>query len=649
MKGRRVSSPLFFYSVLLIGLGYLIFQYFFIPYCIIAADEFVFARHIYDYVLHIPYRDFPPYKTVLGYYLLSFPLFFSHTSLAPIFYIKYEIALLNTLGMVTLFIASRNWFSRSAILFSALALIANHLFLFNSANLRVDLLAAWVGIIAFFCLLSHRPRLSGLLLGLAFLISQKIIWYFLAINFALLICWLAFVNAFFSWRTLLKFNVNALIPLVLYLLFWCLVPSIDFTQQHFVALCKNIFSEAYSQATLDLYLGIFFQCWAAVLHNGPALFLLIPLAGFLFFNEAQQQEAMQRTVFIFLFCTCVLFLFINYKQPFPYNFVLLAPVFFVFYANFITCLQQSKIIKITFTPNKNFLLFLSLTIYIYFIVAIIFFINLNFIYYAIALIPLAFLSYAYFSMQQAYLKAKFFLWGSYILLIFFMIGFPFYESWRMIKNYNGRYQHAMLQIAGILLENEDSYLAGVPFFYKLDQTVSGLQNLIAPAICYLQSPSPELKPLLLPSLFLSQSNTEDILLDLSRQSVKLIMNNYRIQELPGKIQNYLQENYNHFVGSIYIYAPTIKTITNNFKLKFDGFYQLINLAKPFTNTVMIDGKKYKENEVLFLKAGHHHFFAQKNFRLKLVPQIKNKQLEKYLTKKPLQKDDWQKMLKNVLA
>jgi hypothetical protein len=54
---------------------YLVVQLVCIPKVWLEVDELWYAHHIYQYTRHVPYLNFPPYKTVLGYYLLMLPLY----------------------------------------------------------------------------------------------------------------------------------------------------------------------------------------------------------------------------------------------------------------------------------------------------------------------------------------------------------------------------------------------------------------------------------------------------------------------------------------------------------------------------------------------------------------------------------------------
>jgi hypothetical protein len=84
--------------------------------------------------------------------------------------------------------------------------------------------------------------------------------------------------------------------------------------------------------------------------------------------------------------------------------------------------------------------------------------------------------------------------------------------------------------------------------------------------------------------------------------------------LPDNIKSYLASQYEHYWGSIYLYAPEITSGHQTVHLKFSGTYRIE--STPAT----VDGKKYAANAMVFLNKGDHASRAQKNYRLKLLPE-----------------------------
>ena len=276
MNGRHINplnlrSSYFFYSILFISLAYVVFEFCYIPYWPIVVDEFVFTRQIYDYTTHLPYHDFPPYKGVLGYYLLSLPLYFSSGLLDPIFLIKDEIVIINTICIVSASFWAARIFDKRAVIATIAILIANQLFLILASDLRVDMLSAWGALFASLSVLQHRFRLGGLLLGIAFLISQKVVWYFIALNGAMGLCWIFFSKPSYSWRSLVWFNLAFALSIMVYMIGWSLTSN-------FSTVFDSLFYEAYIQAGIDWYMGIYLTGWLFAFSHGALLFFLWPLS-----------------------------------------------------------------------------------------------------------------------------------------------------------------------------------------------------------------------------------------------------------------------------------------------------------------------------------------------------------------------------------
>lgn len=638
MLGARLNlkkPSYFFTSLLVICLGYLFFEYWYIPYSVLAVDEFVFARHIHDYISSLPYRDFPPYKGTLGYYLLSIPLFFSDGLLKPLFYIKDEIALINTACIMLAAYWATYFFDKRAILLAVLAIIANHYFLLYSADLRVDMLTSWFCLFSALSVLQNRLRLGGTLLGIAFLISQKAIWYLFAINGAMILCWIAFSSApRYSWRSLFIFNTALIIPIIIYVTCWSLISSPS-------TVLYSLFYEAYIQASIDWYAKIYLLCWQLALIHGPVLFLLWPFTFLPLFEKKSTTTDLQRHLFIIGFASIALLFFVNYKQPFPYNFVFTAPAFFLLYANFFSWLRGKKA-QITNEPTERLSLLFIFTIsfYSFSIYALIVIFSLspiNLLIIAFPFIACA-LVYSWIKNEKAYSIIS-----AVTLLIFIITSIlnPLYLSWRASQRLSGNYQQTMIKLTDSLVGKDGKYLAGIPLLYTNDQPITGLKNLIGPALDYLYHPTEELKLLLLPSLYLTPTTPLQVLNDLEKEPIKVIITNYRILSLPPIILDYIYDNYQHFYGSVYLYAPKILSLQLSFYLKFAATYRLKTKAKA---RIFIDGKRIKNGQLIKLNKGDHVTNANRDYRLVLVPDAIDIPLDaKY------REDKWEKMINPIIA
>lgn len=630
LEHNKQTPSYFFYSILFLSIAYLIFESAFIFYGALAPDEFVFTRHIYEFTFHIPYRDFPPYKTILGYYILSIPMFFSHALLAPIFLIKNEIALIN-MGCILLasYWATR-FFNRNAVLLSLLAILVNGMFLIYSTDLRVDMLTSWACLFSIFCVMENRIRLGGLLMSIAFLISQKALWYFVAINGAMAICWLALPTSIYRLRSLISFNISAVLPILAYIAFWSLIAGPQ-------NVLSNMFYEAYIQEGINVYLEGYRICWQAVLIRGSLLFFLWPMTFLSLFDTSEIDK--QKNFFIVCCSSIALELFFDYKQPFPYNFVFTVPALYLLYCQMFTWLFRQKDMPHHFSIKLDSLPFIFTTFfYLYCIGAIIYYLMLPSIIYLTIPLAISLLNYLFFFPRQAALRK---LNLAIALILFVAIGIlhPLYRSMVTVSVLDGGYQRSMLNVAAKILQNDSDYIAGIPFFYQKDQPIVGMVNLIEPAANYLKKPNDDLGKLLLPSLYLLPSTQERVLNDFSKYPVKLILDNYRLEIIPERIKEYIENNYQHFYGSILLYAPFIQAGKQTFDLKFDANYRV-----EAENMLNIDGKEVVPGEIVSLNKGQHSSSSQKDYRLALVPTNISPSLNpKY------QKNEMFRMMKAIIA
>lgn len=613
----RLSSLV--YCVSAISILYLLFEYFFIPFSALTADEFVFARHIYEYTFHIPYIDFSPYKTTLGYYLLSIPFFFSPVTLKSIFYAKIEVAAINAVFFILSSVWATRYFDKRAIILTLLAVLANQSFLMYSVDLRVDMLTCWFCLFSALAILQQRFSLAGILFGAAFLISQKALWYFMAINGGMLICWLTLANSSYRLRALLTFNITTLAAIFTYVVFWSLISNPKLV-------LSNLFYEAYIQAGITYYSTIYLACWQSVLKHGSLLFLLFPLTYLCLFSN---ERVTQQRLFIVCFSSIAFILFTAYKQAFPYNFVFTIPAFFLIYAEFLSFVFALKSNE-KLTKSPSFYLMLSYSVVI---IAFVYFAELPLINYLLGLAPIS---------LYCLLHAKNFRVNFYLFLnLFALTGIvcPFYLSLIGSLYLDGTYQRTMISLTENLLSDGGDYVGGIPFLITKDQPIDGMKNLIGPALEYLETPSASLEPLMLPSLYLTTTTQEKILQDFEAMPIKVIISNYRTVHLPAKISEYIKNNYQHFYGSIYLYSPLISPEQLTFHLKFSGQYKIESTSK---RRISIDGKYVRKGQTVTLKAGDHVSDALKPYRLVLIPN--NIKLDT-----TFEKDDWVSMIKGIVA
>lgn len=615
----------FFISITLICSVYLLYQFLAIPIGALTADEFVFARHIYEYTYNLPYRDFSPYKTTLGYYLLSIPLYFSHDVLTPLFLLKNQIVLINTICIgISAFWATKI-FDKRATALALLVIVANQIFFVYGSDLRVDMLTSWLCLFSLFAILQQRPTLAGTLLGLSFLISQKAFWYITAINAGFFFCWLLIQNTNYNLRTFLKFNASILGVVAIYILVWSYLSDLK-------TVISNLFYDAYIQAGINYYSGIYLKCWQTVLQHGGLLFLLWPIAYITLFESTSDATTKQKHIFITVTGTVAMLQFIHYKQAFPYNFVFTIPALFIMYADFLSSLFQSREKKSA--PNLSAVMIT--TIHGILIAAFVYGFKLTQSNYVCALIPLS--VYFIYTQQLPYKQNRISRIALLMLTILLGVISPLLTSMQLTL-IDGRYQQTMIRLTNELLATDSDYVGGTPFLYNKDQPISGMKNLISPAIDYLSKPSEELGILMLPSIYLTRTTPEQIIADFEKSNVKVILNNYRIESLPQSIKSYLADHYQHYYGSIYLYAPRIAPNQFSFYLKFSGRYKVIA-----HQSLRLDNKTIHPQQIIVLLRGNHINDARKPYRLVLQPEI---QVESLST--AFKKDDYLKMNKAIVV
>jgi hypothetical protein len=506
-------------------------------------DEFDGAYDVYRLKTQLPYRDFKPYKTVIGYYIQLPPLLIADDVWSGLMMIKSEMALINTGMMLMGAYWLRRFFRRSAIICALLSLTAMSTYLERSSALRVDMLTAWAGFISLLFLLNKKERWSGFFAGLSFLISQKGIFYFVAGNSALLGYFLWYRREKnMLWRYCL-FNLSALVPIGLYFALWGIVGS-------FVMTGHSTFLSHLDIALNKIY-EIRFRFWAQTVLRNPLFYILTIFGlGFLLQRSISQKSFTEDTIvsyrlspILFVYGATIFTCGLWHRQPWPYFFVILIPTFFVLVVAFF----------------ENYL-------------------------------------------------AKNLSWRQFILrpvtIVLIVLGL-IYPLSRIIvvMDRDNSYQQHMVKLGRALLDENEFYIAGVDILYDRMQANSYLRRLGKVRRENLRLANPE--------------KIQKIIQDLEKVTPKFIMVNYRTNDLPHLLKNYIKRNYAQFWGSIHLYAPEIQSNIRELNLKLDGIYQ-VEIVEG--ETISLNGHKYVSNQTIFLKSGTYHFISSNAFRLFLIPE-----------------------------
>ncbi|MHB1949649.1 MAG: hypothetical protein ACYCQI_16240 [Gammaproteobacteria bacterium] len=595
----------------------------------LGVDDFWFAHWIHRYQDHIPYRDFSPYKTVLGYYFLLIPMSQGTDFIAPLFYTKNTLAVLNAVLFFISGLWLKRFFSSTATLTTIALLVCTEFVLSYSTNIRVDLLSYWFCFFSVMLLLEKRYLWAGAMLAVGFMTSQKVLWYIVASNAALGMCWLVFARDWKGLRDIVLFNLALVLLVLAYIGFWSY-----FSSSHTVL--HNMFYEAYIMYQLDVYNSARKLFWGSTLIYNPLLFLLWPLTLLSLIIKLKHDTEYQLRFFCLIYATVILACLIPYKQIFPYYMLTTVPAFLLgFTAFFSWCYAIFK--EKNLSKSNPYSAWLFVFFYLVGLVYCFFSFHLPMIYSLIFLIPLLLGFYITGQPQRLIMKNRSAL-PNLILLIALFVGFiyPLIIFFTfVVTNTKNSYQQSILKLTHALLQTGGDYVAGIELFYDKNQPIAGMRHLDAALLSYLYHPSDKIRSAMLASLYRTPNATQaSTIEELENSSVKLYVNNYRMHALPPRMLDFLHKEYEHFWGSVYLYAPTIPAGKHLKQIKFSGRY-LIESKNP----VSINGKRFNSMSIINLTQGKSWLESSTTFRLKLIPENIKNQLDPQFAD-----DQWNKVL-----
>jgi hypothetical protein len=414
-----------------ICLSYLCLQFVYVFRLPLVMDEFDGAYDVYRLKTQLPYLNFKPYKTVLGYYVQLPPLLIARDVWNGLMMIKSEMVLINTAMMLLGAFWLGRFFRRSAVVLALLALAAMSTYLERSSALRVDMMTAWAGFISLLFLLSKKGKWSGFFAGISFLISQKGICYIAASNCALLIHFLWSRRQKETLYRLGLFNLSTLVPVALYFAFWGILGSFSMTgQATFLSHHDIIFEKIYDFR---------FRYWMQTLIRNPFFYIMAMFGlGFLFhrsiFRQSSSHESghsPDQSRILLLYGIAIFVWGLWYRQPWPYFFVSLMPTFFVLVVAFFE----------DYLPNAT--------------------------------------SWRHFFSRPAI-----------IMFIAFGLVYPLSRIIVVLGRDSGYQQH-MVQLAGALIEDDEYYISGVDVLYDREEANARLRRLNRTRRQKLQLASPE--------------------------------------------------------------------------------------------------------------------------------------------------------------
>lgn len=284
-------------------------------------DEFQGAFSVAQLGDGLPYRDFQPYKTVLGYYLQLPALGLGGYLWLGLLAVKIQMAVMSAIAMAMAALSLTKRFRREAISLALLMLAVMSTFLERSAELRVDMLTGWAGLASLLLLLDRRAFWAGALAGIAFLISQKGAYYILAGEAAMATAWLLEARSAEWVRRGGLFAAGVAVVVAPYVLAWSLVSSFD-------SVLHAVFVAPRAVALEDVY-QIRRLYWMQTVIRNP-LFYLLGLLGLVRLARAARSRAKRdRSALLFGYGVALLAVCVWHKQPWPYFFLLLIPTVFV--------------------------------------------------------------------------------------------------------------------------------------------------------------------------------------------------------------------------------------------------------------------------------------------------------------------------------
>jgi hypothetical protein len=312
----ELSERRFYFLLTSLCLFYLAVQFAYVIRLPLVMDEFAGMSMIMKHRDGIPYRDFTPYKTVLGYYLQLIPTYFSHDTWQQLINSKLFLAVINT--VVIFWVASRLRLQMRAmaVLTATLLLVTMSTFLERSSDLRVDMLTSICGIAGLIWLLERRVLLAGIATGISVLVSQKGVYFGIAGTAALLVEWYFAQERNRAFRELCIFGFSATLLLMLYLLVFSMLAGAG-------TVFYQIFYRPASIAFDNLY--DIHDFWNQTVRRNPVFWILSisSIAFFVFRNHSRTARILAS------YGGFLLVLGYWHRQPWPYFFVLLIPTCYV--------------------------------------------------------------------------------------------------------------------------------------------------------------------------------------------------------------------------------------------------------------------------------------------------------------------------------
>jgi hypothetical protein len=289
----------------------------------LSIDEFNGAGSVAQVGDGVPYRDFEPYKPVLGYYIQLGLMRLTTDTWNGFLAIRLGMAFLSGAVLFLGAVWLRRLFRPAAVCLAYALLVVMTSLVEWGIEIRVDMLTALFGFVSLLLLLDRRTALAGLVAGLGFLISQKGTMHALAGGAGLLGCLM--VQRDRRWlRDLLLYGLCVVLPIGLYVLCWGLIAS-------FPQVCECVFAQQTQLHSLVRPAhnaeNLYCQFWLDSLSRNPLFYAYgLWALGSLFSLSRVRQP---RDALLLCYGGTVMLVMLSVRQPWPYSFVIVIPTLFV--------------------------------------------------------------------------------------------------------------------------------------------------------------------------------------------------------------------------------------------------------------------------------------------------------------------------------
>lgn len=284
-------------------------------------DEFQYAWLSDRFLSEVPFRDFAPGKTVLGYYVLALAKKLSDDPWGQLIAIRLVLVGVNVAMLAIIATGLRRIFSGASVLAAVLLLVFMSTFLERCHDIRLDVMSTWMTTGGLALLLHRRAILGGIVATLGVLISQKAVYGGFAGGAALV---LAFV--------MMPDQRRAMFRMIVAYGFTCIaIGGLYLGIASALGGAGNALHATVTGHTTIAFANLYpeiFRYWHQTAARNPLFWMLVVIALLrLGFDQCGSRDRRElRFVFAFGFLLFYLPLTLWHRQPWPYYLAMVAPL-----------------------------------------------------------------------------------------------------------------------------------------------------------------------------------------------------------------------------------------------------------------------------------------------------------------------------------